>query len=119
LLTINTLEMRLFAKPIAIAAISPLVYAALAYWVPHQLGASQIFKSLVGMAQEYAGIASLTILACALLVFLYRIYEFWQWENGYTPCCPRCGMMMRERSGRYGWFWGCIRYPSCRGTLDY
>jgi hypothetical protein len=119
LLTINTLEVKLFAKPIAIAAMSPLVYAALAYWVPHQLGASQIFKSLVGMAQDYAGTASLAVLACALLVFLYQVYEIWQWENGYTPCCPRCGMMMRERSGQYGWFWGCIRYPSCRGTMDY
>ena len=75
--------MRLFAKPIAIAAMSPLVYVALAYWVPHQLGASQIFKSLVGMAQDYAGTASLAVLACALLIFLCRVYEIWQWEYGY------------------------------------
>jgi hypothetical protein len=30
--------------------------------------------------------------------------------------CPRCGSPMRRRSGRYGAFWGCSRYPSCRGT---
>lgn len=119
MLTINTLEMRLFTKPIAIAAMSPVAYVALAYWVPHQLGVSQIFKYVVEVAQNYAGTASLGVLAWASLVFLYRVYEIWQWENGYTPCCPRCGMMMRERSGRYGWFWGCIRYPSCRVTVDY
>lgn len=35
---------------------------------------------------------------------------------GGTPNCPRCGSQMRKRSGRYGAFWGCSRYPSCRGT---
>lgn len=33
-----------------------------------------------------------------------------------TPTCPRCGSPMRRRSGRYGQFWGCSRYPSCKGT---
>nr|WP_237400649.1 topoisomerase DNA-binding C4 zinc finger domain-containing protein [Rhodovulum sulfidophilum] len=33
-----------------------------------------------------------------------------------VPSCPRCGSAMRQRSGRYGRFWGCSRYPSCRGT---
>ncbi|MBU0973959.1 MAG: topoisomerase DNA-binding C4 zinc finger domain-containing protein [Proteobacteria bacterium] len=33
-----------------------------------------------------------------------------------TPACPRCGSLMRRRSGRYGLFWGCSRYPGCKGT---
>ncbi len=33
-----------------------------------------------------------------------------------TPTCPRCGSTMRRRSGRYGQFWGCPRFPSCKGT---
>lgn len=33
-----------------------------------------------------------------------------------NPSCPRCGSAMRRRSGRYGQFWGCSRYPRCRGT---
>lgn len=32
------------------------------------------------------------------------------------PACPRCGSQMRRRSGRYGTFWGCSRYPRCKGT---
>lgn len=32
------------------------------------------------------------------------------------PTCPRCGTMMVQRSSRYGDFWGCGRYPDCRGT---
>lgn len=34
-----------------------------------------------------------------------------------TPTCPRCGSPMQRRSGRYGQFWGCSRYPGCKGTL--
>jgi hypothetical protein len=33
-----------------------------------------------------------------------------------TPTCPRCGLSMLRRSGRYGQFWGCSRYPGCNGT---
>jgi DNA-binding helix-hairpin-helix protein with protein kinase domain len=33
-----------------------------------------------------------------------------------VPNCPQCGAQMRRRSGRYGSFWGCSRYPQCRGT---
>lgn len=35
-----------------------------------------------------------------------------------TPSCPRCGSTMRRRSGRYGQFWGCSRYPRCKGTRN-
>lgn len=35
-----------------------------------------------------------------------------------TPICPRCGSPMRQRSGRYGDFWGCSRYPGCKGTRN-
>ena len=30
--------------------------------------------------------------------------------------CPRCGQLMRKRSGRFGEFWGCGGYPGCRYT---
>lgn len=33
-----------------------------------------------------------------------------------TPTCPNCGSPMQRRSGRYGQFWGCSRYPACTGT---
>ncbi len=33
-----------------------------------------------------------------------------------VPNCPLCSSPMRRRTGRYGRFWGCSRYPSCRGT---
>jgi hypothetical protein len=35
-----------------------------------------------------------------------------------TQTCPRCGAPMRRRSGRYGQFWGCSRYPRCQGTRN-
>src|SRR5688572_7600921 len=30
--------------------------------------------------------------------------------------CPQCGGPMRQRTGKFGSFWGCSRYPDCRGT---
>lgn len=35
-----------------------------------------------------------------------------------TPSCPKCGATMRRRSGRHGQFWGCSRYPGCKGTRN-
>lgn len=32
--------------------------------------------------------------------------------------CPECGSDMISRKGTYGVFWGCKRYPNCRGTRD-
>ena len=32
------------------------------------------------------------------------------------PSCPRCHDSMVMRKGPRGRFWGCARYPSCRGT---
>lgn len=33
-----------------------------------------------------------------------------------APACPDCGKPMRKRSSKKGPFWGCSRYPECRGT---
>ncbi len=42
-------------------------------------------------------------------------------ETAATPDCPRCGAPMTRRTARRGptagkAFWGCTRYPACRGT---
>lgn len=36
-----------------------------------------------------------------------------------TPKCPKCGASMILRSSRYGKFYGCSKYPSCKGKRDY
>lgn len=33
-----------------------------------------------------------------------------------TPTCPKCGANMVLRTGKYGQFFGCVRYPKCDGT---
>jgi DNA helicase-2/ATP-dependent DNA helicase PcrA len=35
-----------------------------------------------------------------------------------TPSCPQCGGRMVKRNGRYGEFWGCAKFPKCRGSRD-
>ena len=32
--------------------------------------------------------------------------------------CPECDGPMVSRKGQYGIFWGCKKYPNCRGTRD-
>ena len=32
--------------------------------------------------------------------------------------CPECDGPMISRSGQYGAFWGCKKFPSCKGTRD-
>lgn len=35
-----------------------------------------------------------------------------------SPNCPICTSKMKRRSGRYGNFWGCSKYPGCKGTRN-
>lgn len=37
-------------------------------------------------------------------------------ESG--PRCPECGSPMRKRTGPKGAFWGCTKYPECKGSID-
>ena len=34
------------------------------------------------------------------------------------PSCPICNGEMRRRSGKFGDFWSCTRFPDCRGTRN-
>ena len=33
--------------------------------------------------------------------------------------CPNCGYALREKTGRFGKFWGCSMHPSCRFAIWY
>lgn len=33
-----------------------------------------------------------------------------------TVFCGECGSLMVQRSSRFGPFWGCSTFPTCRGT---
>jgi len=32
--------------------------------------------------------------------------------------CPDCNGPMISRSGKFGVFWGCKKFPECKGTRD-
>lgn len=38
--------------------------------------------------------------------------------NSGIQMCPKCGSRMVSRTGRNGRFWGCSRYPECKGTAQ-
>lgn len=42
--------------------------------------------------------------------------ESWKAVSALAPECPKCGVTMVLRNGRYGDFWGCHGYPECTGT---
>lgn len=46
-----------------------------------------------------------------------RILESMKNHNEAWPDCPRCGTLTAVRLGRT-YFWGCTRYPTCRGTTN-
>lgn len=33
-----------------------------------------------------------------------------------SPSCPTCGGPMQRKSGKFGEFWSCVRFPACKGT---
>jgi DNA topoisomerase-3 len=35
-----------------------------------------------------------------------------------SPPCPVCGGTTRQRKGKSGAFWGCLRYPECTGLIN-
>lgn len=34
------------------------------------------------------------------------------------PSCPKCGNVLIKRKGKFGEFWGCTGFPSCRYTKN-
>jgi superfamily I DNA/RNA helicase len=39
-------------------------------------------------------------------------------KTGLTVFCPACKSPMIKRSGKYGYFYGCSNYPTCKGILN-
>ncbi|NMJ77231.1 hypothetical protein GLU64_02375 [Nanohaloarchaea archaeon] len=35
-----------------------------------------------------------------------------------SVACPECGLPMKIKEGRYGFFWGCEGYPNCKQTFQ-
>lgn len=36
-----------------------------------------------------------------------------------SPLCPKCGNKMVEKNGPYGNFWGCTKFPNCKGSIPF
>lgn len=37
--------------------------------------------------------------------------------DNHPKKCPRCSGEMELRQGYLGFFWGCVKYPDCEGTI--
>lgn len=47
-----------------------------------------------------------------------KLLDFTTAGDWTTPTCPTCGVKMAARDSKRGRFWGCVRFPKCRATLQ-
>lgn len=47
-----------------------------------------------------------------------RMAHFERNDKIRSGICPRCGGNLVERKGRYGSFYGCSNYPTCKFTIE-
>lgn len=53
------------------------------------------------------------------MTFLKRRYQLEHQLNDIQHKCPECGSIMMWRSGKYGPFWSCLKYPVCMRTRHF
>lgn len=77
-------------------------------------------------ARAFAAVNPITLLDGTLFLAMLkrlppessqRLLEFATAGDWTTPTCPTCGDRMTARDSKRGPFWGCAKYPKCRGTL--
>lgn len=85
-------------------------------------------SSFTSGAREFAREKPITLIEGSALLCLLkgvqksgRIQRLDSDPMSAAPACPRCGEVMISRTARRGTnagesFWGCRRYPDCRGT---
>ncbi len=44
--------------------------------------------------------------------------KFFNENDWEIPKCPLCNSEMKLRVSQYGEFWGCSKYPNCKGKLQ-
>lgn len=82
-------------------------------------------------AREFAAKVAIRLIAGEELLEMIRAVQFdtprtatlQPPSNAETPSCPKCGSTMIRRTAERGpnpgsQFWGCPRYPACRGTME-
>ena len=71
-------------------------------------------------AKEFAAANGIILYAADTLITLidgFGVSQFSELQNPDVKRCPRCDTLMVLRKGATP-FWGCTRYPRCRGTID-
>jgi len=56
---------------------------------------------------------------CKGISYRLKNYKSITDETKKDKTCPKCGSKMLIRNGRYGKFYGCSKYPYCKGTRPY
>jgi hypothetical protein len=106
------------------------VYAALTWLVPWALttdGSDPMAKVPADVFRVVAPRLALYFAGAVLLVWLFAEARKWlarltrPRDPAPPPNCPACGAAMHRRTARQGPhagsnFWGCSRFPACRGT---
>lgn len=103
----NLMLLRLFAPSIGLTAIAVASTLLIGIWLP-----SRLQTGLLASQAEIIRNAGLWLgaigLACAFVMTACQTYRLRQWTAGNGPDCPRCGGLLKEKYGRYGWYTSCL-----------
>lgn len=66
-----------------------------------------------------AGVGSLLVAGIASIFSKKKSGPVQAHQDGSVPSCPRCSSAMVLRNGSRGQFFGCSRFPRCRGTRNF
>lgn len=132
---INKLTIELLSQPLILVLVIigslGLIYSIITnvkYYVIHII-AFLFIISLSGMLGKEIQELSLA-LAIILIIIFVLVFIFLKFANTRSPnvlnkeiinhefpkanICPKCGGVLKERTGKYGKFYGCSNYPNCK-----
>lgn len=98
-------------------------------WItnPKRAAYNRVYSRTTFKADNLAALVVVGViwLVGALFSFIVDLFSFSESEVPHAgheselASCPRCQSSMILRNGRRGKFYGCSRFPACRGTKDY
>ena len=99
---------RLYLIPFALMLSSLLAAFILKIYIPTHMGGSLLFASLTSLSIQVAPWISIGLASFALIGFLIQTYSLWQWSQGQTDACLKCGGMVTYKVGRFGPYHKCF-----------
>jgi hypothetical protein len=111
--TTNTYACKIGGKPFEIE----VAWSTNSYRMGQPVRGVELSRKSLSEAQYAAVTAGKPFIDTPEALAKMRAEDAWNDKiRALTPDCPKCGARMQPRSSQYGKFWGCPRFPNCKGT---